>query len=226
MFSFVNKLKETYRKSRLDITEIEDQNIKLDLIKLFLIMSAADGEIDNDEISHFVGYAQEKFFPEMATTKLTKLISNIAQELKNSGNLENEYVRICGLITDKLNNKQKSALLDEMIELMQSDGQIHPKEAKLLKLFRQNVKYKGILGLKPKVYENGTDACPQCMGKNTIVYETKEIDRWVKPKKVTETLASGKTKTKYVNTTYIKEALHHQCKDCLYKYKSYIEREK
>jgi Zn-finger nucleic acid-binding protein len=79
------------------------------------------------------------------------------------------------------------------------------------------------LGIKVEDMPNN---CPGCGGGNIVLYDVEEIDRWIKPKQVTERTASGKTRTRYVNTTYVKEKNYYQCKDCFYKFTEIVTREK
>jgi hypothetical protein len=56
--------------------------------------------------------------------------------------------------------------------------------------------------------------CPQCKSTKYNFLGEKEIDRWLGTKQVTEKLASGKTKTRTVNTTFIKIQRFFKCNDC------------
>lgn len=60
--------------------------------------------------------------------------------------------------------------------------------------------------------------CPNC--KSTDIHHDghKEIDRFLSTKEVTEKLASGKTKTRHVQCTYVKNEYYYTCNACGYKF--------
>lgn len=62
------------------------------------------------------------------------------------------------------------------------------------------------------------DHCPKCDSADIKKIGTQEVDRWQSSKKVRERLASGKTKERYVNITYVTLRRHYQCSACGYTY--------
>ena len=56
--------------------------------------------------------------------------------------------------------------------------------------------------------------CPQCNSTNVNLINKEELDRWLGKKQVTEKLASGKTKTRYVQVTFVKNRYTYKCEDC------------
>lgn len=58
------------------------------------------------------------------------------------------------------------------------------------------------------------DRCPNCKTKEIFIAETRELDRWVGRKNVTERTAKGKTRTKNVRTTFVTIQRHYKCSKC------------
>lgn len=63
-----------------------------------------------------------------------------------------------------------------------------------------------------------TTHCPKCDSEEIEELGSEEIDRYLTSKRVTERLASGKTKTRYVNCTKVTIRDHYHCKDCGHKF--------
>lgn len=59
-----------------------------------------------------------------------------------------------------------------------------------------------------------TRRCSVCRSKRNILYNSQEIDRWLGRKTVHEKTASGKSKSKNVQTTYVKMKRSYRCNDC------------
>lgn len=56
--------------------------------------------------------------------------------------------------------------------------------------------------------------CPNCKSKHYKLISEEEIDRWRGTKQVSERTSTGKTKTRHVQTTFIKMKRDYQCIDC------------
>jgi len=56
--------------------------------------------------------------------------------------------------------------------------------------------------------------CPQCRSTVYNLMGENEVDRWLGTKQVTEKLASGKTETRSINTTFVKIQRLYKCNDC------------
>ncbi|WP_027358052.1 tellurite resistance TerB family protein [Desulforegula conservatrix] len=60
--------------------------------------------------------------------------------------------------------------------------------------------------------------CSVCCSKRNILFDEQELDRWLGRKTVYEKTASGKTKSKNVQTTYMKIKRFYRCNDCAYEW--------
>lgn len=56
--------------------------------------------------------------------------------------------------------------------------------------------------------------CPVCKSKKYDLLSSKEIDRWVGIKKVSERTANGKTRERMLNTTFVMIQNDYRCRDC------------
>ena len=74
----------------------------------------------------------------------------------------------------------------------------------------------GVLGLFGYFSEK---KCPNC-GKRGHIKSNgyKQLDRWRGTKEVTETLASGKTKRRHIQTTYTKRLYFYICENCQHEF--------
>jgi len=229
LFNFVvdkyNFVVDKYKKSQMTLVDIEDQETKLDVLNLLTLAVVVDNKIDETEIIEIAKTIKEILFVHKNIDDIKTMIINILNNFDSSTS-SNIYIHHfkaqCTLLSEKLNNKQKDELLSILIEFLQADGVVEEEEKILLKLYRENIQYNGIFGKSTKI----EDECPGCRGGNVLLYKSEEIDRWIKPKKVTETLASGKSKTRYIKTTYIQEKLYYQCQDCMEKFTTTRTREK
>lgn len=76
------------------------------------------------------------------------------------------------------------------------------------------------LFIRPKKCDNcGERGHIRCTG-------YKELDRWQGTKKVSETTASGKTKTRYVRCTYVERRYYYVCDNCGNEYTKRVEEER
>lgn len=76
------------------------------------------------------------------------------------------------------------------------------------------------------IYLVSRDKCPNCKSTKLTFKGSEEIDRWLGTKQITERLASGKTKTKTVQTTFIKIKSYYLCNECNYSWAEITKREK
>jgi uncharacterized tellurite resistance protein B-like protein len=216
-------LKEKYKNSKLTLIDISDENLKKDITEVFIIIIAIDGDISKEEINKLSFFLQEIIYPDKNIEEIGDKIKIVTDSLSSEiGNLKDIYIKLINKLNISLNNKQKKQLLNNIIELIQADEYVDKNERELLKLFREHIKY-NYIGIK---VEDMPNKCSGCGGGNVVLYEIEEIDRWIKPKQVTERTSSGKTKTRYVNTTYVKEKNYYQCKDCFYKFTETVTKEK
>lgn len=70
-----------------------------------------------------------------------------------------------------------------------------------------------------------TTHCPKCDSEEIEKLGSEEIDRYLTSKRVTERLASGKTKTRYVNCTKRKIQKNYRCKNCGHQFNEIITEE-
>ncbi|TCP93454.1 hypothetical protein EDC44_1183 [Cricetibacter osteomyelitidis] len=56
--------------------------------------------------------------------------------------------------------------------------------------------------------------CPDCNSTNITEEGYKEIDRYLARKRVTEKMASGKTRERYINCTMSKRKYFYTCDEC------------
>lgn len=68
--------------------------------------------------------------------------------------------------------------------------------------------------------------CPACRSENVAHTGSKEVDRWVGPKKVTESLGNGKSTTRSVTTTFVKMEHAYLCGLCDNRWVQHEKREK
>lgn len=68
--------------------------------------------------------------------------------------------------------------------------------------------------------------CPECNSTSYHLMDDEELDRWLGTKKVSERTASGKTKTRHVQTTYVKMKREYLCNDCHHKWVEIDKEEK
>ncbi len=228
--SVVNK----YKKSCLLLNDIEEDSIKVDILNLFVLIINIDNKVDKEEVRELANFMQNTLFEDKNINEIQDIIKNIFNSLdthmkeqnlpinETTGYYNFSFINICKELSEKLNNKQKDELLAIVIQLIHSDGVVYDTEKNLIKLFRENIEYNGVLGKKKKI----NDKCPSCRGGNIKQTGSEEIDRWTKPKQVTETMASGKKKIRYIQTTYVKIRVHHQCQDCIQKFTSIVNKEK
>lgn len=71
-----------------------------------------------------------------------------------------------------------------------------------------------ILGILKGICHALTTHCPKCDSEDIDELGSKQIDRYTVYKEVTETLASGRTKTRQVPCTKIKFEDYYRCKNC------------
>ncbi|MFZ7136214.1 hypothetical protein ACLSZP_05820 [Avibacterium avium] len=71
-----------------------------------------------------------------------------------------------------------------------------------------------ILGILKAICHALTPHCPECDSEDIAELGSKQIDRYDAYREVRETLASGKTKTRYVKYTTVKFEDYYRCKNC------------
>lgn len=69
--------------------------------------------------------------------------------------------------------------------------------------------------------------CKQCKKRGYIRCKgSQELDRWRGTKKVSETTASGKTKTRHVQCTWVERRYYYICNNCGNEYTTRVEEER
>ncbi len=232
--NILNGIVEKYKKTTMNLTEIEDENIKIQILNLLILIIHSDDEVDETEVRVLAEFMRGIFYSEKEAEELRDIIKNLFNSFDQSlqdNNISSKrlvpyintsFVNICQNLSNELNNKQKDELLDIVIEVIHADDIVSDEETELLKLFRENILYNKIFGKKLKL----SDDCPECRGGNVTKIGSKEVDRWVSPKEVQEQLASGKMKTRYVQTTYVRIEENYKCTDCACVFSTTYEKEK
>ncbi|MDR2820421.1 MAG: TerB family tellurite resistance protein [Desulfovibrio sp.] len=188
-----------------------------------VLMIFADGDVEKEELNQL--YSSIKYLRDSNVTFKNKINENISQEvdesfkrLKNKIQDQHSIVSaMCenGQLLSKLKINEKKAIVLAIESVMKSDDEIDERERETYAAFKKSINLdSGFWGIFKKLGRALSSSCEICMSTNVVNYKIKEIDRWRGRKEVTERLASGKTRTKNVSTTYVKNCYFWRCNEC------------
>lgn len=185
--------------------------------------------INNETVKGILGkiYTKKTALSEKATSVSKDLVEKRMGHLKsNPSNYEfDESKKLLqsiinsSVIKDKGFFKEKSGNLESVFEAAKKKKALKDNIIKALVVAFIVLVLLGIYLIR-------RNKCPNCKSTKLTLKGSEEVDRWLGTKQVTERLASGKTKTKTVQTTFIKIKSYYLCNECNYSWAEITKREK
>lgn len=114
--------------------ELFDKSTLTTVIFLAALMSAVDGDIDEEEwvvIKQFIKSHWSTEFGEFKSVQ-TQIASHIKKLVHNPVALKKKVNQLVGILRKKLSMKQKEVLLGLVREVMMADKEINEQEEKLI----------------------------------------------------------------------------------------------
>jgi len=189
-------------------SNIEDSILaKRFILEIFVIMANCDGSIQDEEIS-IIDDVIKKYWPnESHDVILKEAITNISNCDDVAGRFEQNTICLSKL----LNKKEKLEVLVLAEMLIKADDKVTNDERVAYAAFKKLLKPSGI---GASIFNIFSDKCPMCNSTRIEFKSAEETDRWRGTKTVHERLASGKYKTRTVQTTYIQVRRTYECDEC------------
>jgi uncharacterized tellurite resistance protein B-like protein len=114
--------------------ELFDKSTLTTVIFLAALMSAVDGDIDEEEwnvIKQFIQLHWISEFGEFKTVQ-AQIVSHVKKLVHNPAALKKKVNQLVGILSPKLSMKQKEVLLNLVREVMMADREIDDQEEKLI----------------------------------------------------------------------------------------------
>lgn len=114
--------------------ELFDKSTLTTVIFLAALMSAVDGDIDEEEWVVIKQFIKSHWSPEFGEFKSvqTQIASHIKKLIHNREALKKKVNQLVGILRKNLSMKQKEVLLELVREVMMADKQINEHEEKLI----------------------------------------------------------------------------------------------
>ncbi|NQU63364.1 MAG: tellurite resistance TerB family protein [SAR324 cluster bacterium] len=125
--------------------ELFDKSTLTTVIFLAALMSAVDGDIDEEEwhvIKQFIKLHWIKQFGEFKTVQ-TQIASHVKKLVHNPATLKKKVNQLVGILKPKLSMKQKEVLLNLVREVMMADREVDAQEEKLIEQLMQIMEVRG-----------------------------------------------------------------------------------
>lgn len=114
--------------------ELFDKSTLTTVIFLAALMSAVDGDIDEEEwtvIKQFIRLHWIDEFGEFKTVQ-TQIAAHVKKLVRNPVALKKKVNQLVGILRPKLSMKQKEVLLNLVREVMMADREVDEQEEKLI----------------------------------------------------------------------------------------------
>ncbi len=114
--------------------ELFDKSTLTTVIFLAALMSAVDGDIDEEEwnvIKHFIKSHWVSEFGNFKDVQ-TQIATHVKSMVHNPEALKKKVNQLVGILSSKLSMKQKEVLLNLVREVMMADREIDAQEEKLI----------------------------------------------------------------------------------------------
>jgi curved DNA-binding protein CbpA len=226
-FGYIFVMKNARNKTKtVSAEEIAEQQRKRDeahsqVIECMIIMAMADGQMDEAERNIIIDLVKTLGID---ASKASQLIQRAGANIgKNAANARLMLQTNAEKLSKYFDRKTKLQIISLFEMLIKADGSVMNTERVLYADFKKAFKAQSILS---KVASALSDKCPNCNSTRVTLTDEKEVDRWKGTKQVTEKLASGKLKTRTVQTTFVKIQKSYRCDECVHAWDEYVKREK
>jgi hypothetical protein len=209
----------TTNKEKAAAKSIDKSEARKLLIENLLILALCDGNSADEEISLIIDIAK-KYWPNDDSGELIKMsYSNIQKANDVKARFEQNTKTLSKLLDKK--EKLEALALAEM--LVKADGTVTGTERALYAIFKGLLKASGI---GSSILNTFSDKCPVCKSTRVELIKAIETDRWRGTKNVSEKLASGKYKTRTVQTTFVNIRRIYNCDECVHDWATDTKEEK
>lgn len=194
-------------KEKANTKTLDKSSARKLIIENLILLAKSDGHLDDTE-TEIIDQVIKSYWPNEAQDVL---LSEAVNRILNCNSTRELYEQNTKTLSKLLDKKEKLEVLAVAEMLIKADGSVTDEEKFSYALLKKLLKPTGVASSIMTVF---SDKCPVCISTRVKLLKVEEIDRWKGTKTVHEKLASGKTKTKTVQTTYVNIKRTYKCDEC------------
>lgn len=186
-------------------------------VKSLLIMAVADGELSDSETNIIRDILNEAWNDDYGDLKVivNNAYADIVSYVNGGGDISVMAAENARKLSE-LNAKDKKSILSMLESIRKADNLTSHQETKVYIKFKEALDLDaGFFGFfKKALVSIFNEKCVGCKSTRVVLRDIQELDRWIGKKQVTEKMASGSTKTRYIQVTYVKNSYRYSCDEC------------